>query len=310
MVIRSEPEGFDAALLHVEMLDDRARTSVYIDALREVIRPDDVVVDIGTGTGVLAVAAARAGARHVYAVEASSIGTLAKAVFEANGLSERITLIKGWSTQIELPERADVLVSEIIGNEPLGENVLEVTSDALKRLLNPNPRLVPGRLQIFGLAVTIPFEDLREYTFTKEALSDWQNWYGIDFSPLGAAVQTSAHMQLVRPHSARKWHRLSQPILLADVDFAQLRYPKLEPQTVTAVAEVPGQLNGFVVYFELQLSSKVRLSTHPDKADRSCSWRLPVWIRDPLPLQPSDRFCVSYKYRGMGKYSEVSISRA
>jgi predicted RNA methylase len=69
---------------------------------------------------MLAIAAACASS-HVYAIEASGIGKLAKAIFKANGLADRITLIEGWSTQVNLPEKADVLISEIIGNEPLGE---------------------------------------------------------------------------------------------------------------------------------------------------------------------------------------------
>ncbi len=103
----SDASAYDAAPIHVAMLNDRARTSRFLAAIREVVRPGDVVVDVGTGTGVLAIAAARAGARHVYAVEASGMGRSARAVFEANGLGERITLVQGWSTRISLPERAD-----------------------------------------------------------------------------------------------------------------------------------------------------------------------------------------------------------
>src|SRR5580693_6354410 len=87
-----DSEGFAAARVHIEMLNDRLRTSSFLAAIGEVVRPGDVVVDIGTGTGVLAVAAARAGARRVYAVEETSIGEAAKALFLANGVSDRVTL--------------------------------------------------------------------------------------------------------------------------------------------------------------------------------------------------------------------------
>ncbi len=126
--------GYGTAPVHIRMLDDRSRTASFLRAIRRMVRPGDVVVDIGTGTGILAVAAAQAGARHVYAIEQSGIGESATALFAANGLADRITLVPGWSTEIDLPEQGDVLVSEMIGNEPLGERILPVTRDAVKRL--------------------------------------------------------------------------------------------------------------------------------------------------------------------------------
>lgn len=158
--VATRANSFASPPIHIAMLNDTTRTAGFLAAIREVVRPGDVVVDIGTGTGILAVAAARAGARHVYAIEASAIGKGARAVFEANGLADRITLLEGWSTQLTLPERADVLVSEIIGNDPLGESILEYTRDALQRLLKPGARLVPGRLRLFGLPITIPRDEV------------------------------------------------------------------------------------------------------------------------------------------------------
>ena len=116
--LRSHSGRFDGAPVHIRMLNDRRRTASYQQAIREAVTSSDTVVDIGTGTGVLAATAAMAGARHVYAVESTGMATLAKEVFAANGLSSRITVIEGRSTQIELPKRADLMVSEMIGNDP------------------------------------------------------------------------------------------------------------------------------------------------------------------------------------------------
>ncbi len=79
--------GFESAPIHVAMLNDKQRTLTYLKGIQEVVQPGDVVLDIGTGTGILAIAAARAGARHVYAIEASGIGKLAKAIFKDQWLS-------------------------------------------------------------------------------------------------------------------------------------------------------------------------------------------------------------------------------
>jgi Ribosomal protein L11 methyltransferase (PrmA) len=307
--LRAEDYGFDSAPIHVAMLNDRTRTTRFLAGIHEVVRPGDVVVDIGTGTGVLAVAAVHAGARRVYAVEASSIGESAKAVFEANGLADRITLVPGWSTQLSLPERADVLVTETIGNEPLGERLLELTTDALKRLLKPEARLVPGKIKIFGLPVTIPRAELLKHTFTAEALQNWHSWYNIDFSPLLGVVRHSPHLFYIKPHWTGDWQTLSEPILLADLDL-KVTGQFVVDNTTAVIANAAGQLDGVIVYFELELGPTIRLSTHPSQADENCSWRSPVWVfGEPLFLQPGNRFAVTYKYRVPEAQEGVSVAR-
>ena len=67
-----------------------------------------------------------------------------------------MTLIPGWSRQIELPERANLLVAEVIGNEPLEEEILETTLDARNRLLVPGARLIPNALTLLARPVCYP----------------------------------------------------------------------------------------------------------------------------------------------------------
>ena len=74
----------------------------------------------------------------------------------------RITLVPGWSRQIELPEQADLLVSEIIGNEPFEEEVLETTLDARRRLLKPGARLIPNALTLFARPLELPEAEARQ----------------------------------------------------------------------------------------------------------------------------------------------------
>ncbi|MEW6637680.1 MAG: 50S ribosomal protein L11 methyltransferase [Actinomycetota bacterium] len=301
--------SFGGPDIHIGMLNDRLRTSAFLSGISEVVRSGDVVVDIGTGTGVLAIAAARAGARHVYAIEASAIGETAQRIFEANGLEDRITLLRGWSTRLTLPERADVLVSEIIGNEPLGEDVLEITSDARQRLLKPGARMVPGRIRIFGLPVTIPEAEIARLRPTDRALQDWRSWYGIDFTPLSEMAGESASAFFVKPQKAHGWRTLSDPILLAEVDLREVERPLIDSSIVVS-ADASGDLNGLLVYFELELGPTTRLSTHPARVDENCSWHDMVWNLEPLRLGEGDRFEVTYRYRATGTSHEVSVSRA
>jgi len=301
--------GFGSVSIHVAMLNDRIRTAGFMAGIAEVVCPRDVVVDIGTGTGILAVAAARAGAAHVYAVEATEIASVARAVFEANGLTERITLIQGWSTEIELPERADVLVSEIVGNDPWDERILEVTQDARKRLLKPTARFVPGRMRVFGLPVTVPHVERMQRTVTAETVNHWKSWYNVDYSPLAEMVRNAAHPQFyLKPQQARDWTQLSDPALLAEVDFATFHDRDIA-QTITATATASGELSGLLVYFELMLGPTTTLSTHPAHADAYNCWKSPVFlVGEPWSVQTGDHFVIDY-HAGSGRPSEVHLSK-
>ena len=297
--IESDDADFSSAPIHLAMLNDRRRTSSFLTAIREVVSPGDIVLDIGTGTGILAIAAAQAGAKHVYAIEAARISESAKALFEANGLADRITLIQGQSTQVTLPEPADVLVSETIGTEPLEERALEVTRDAVKRLLKRGARLLPSKIKILGRPVTIPDSTLSNYTFTTKTLRQWKQWYRIDFSPLAEIAQGSICRFAIPGGSARRWKFLSGPVVLAEVDFKKARHLRIN-RKANFTSETEGKLNGLVVHFDLELSPKTHLSTDPLETNRKDHWGNPVWmLPEELLLKRGDSFQVTYRYGGM-----------
>jgi protein arginine N-methyltransferase 1 len=304
--------SFGATYAHVRMLNDRTRTSSFLAGVAEVVTPGDVVVDVGTGTGVLAIAAARAGANHVYAIEATAIGEVAKTIFEDNGLADRITLLRGWSTRINLPERADVFVSETIGSKPLDESVLMI-KDALKRLLKPEARLIPNKIRIFGLPVTIPPSELtKRHVLTKHTLQgilqSWRSWYGIDFQSLAGAIRHSSPTFYVEPREASGWEALSEPILMAEIGLREVERLAIN-NSVTVAANTSGQLNGLVIYFELDVGPSTYLTTHPTRAGKDCSWNNVVWILDPLSLRTYDQFNVTYQYRATPTPLSVAVTR-
>jgi hypothetical protein len=300
---------FDAPSVHVRMLDDHRRVAAYLEGIAATVREGDVVVDIGTGTGILALAAIRAGARHVYAIEAGEIGRAAERVFEANGVADRVTLVPGWSTQVELPERADVLVSEIIGNEPLDEHVLEAFADARRRLLVPGARFVPSRLRVVGLGMTAPHEWVTERAFTPTKSEEWRAAYGFDFTPLLSLAGRSPAAHYVRAHRPREWQSLTGPITLADLDLTQVSSASVD--TVTEVrATAAGSLNGLLVYFELDVGGGVRLSTSPYATDERCHWSSVLWlVPDPIDLATGDVVKVRYAYGAVRSAGRVDIER-
>ncbi|MDI6840882.1 MAG: 50S ribosomal protein L11 methyltransferase [bacterium] len=120
---------------HKVIIEDKVRCEAYQKAIRQVVKNGNIVADIGTGSGLLAYFAIQAGAGKVYAVEKSEIIEDAKRIAIANGWDDKIVFIKGVSTEVELPEKVDVIVLEVIGYFALEENLLKYISDAKKRFL-------------------------------------------------------------------------------------------------------------------------------------------------------------------------------
>lgn len=122
--------------------------------------PGRVVADIGTGRDALwAIEAARSGARHVYAIEADAAAAAqAERAVARAGLAGWVTVIEGDSTRVRLPERAEVCVSEIVGNIASAEGAIAVLADARERLCTPDCAWIPLRMQTWTMAVDLPGE--------------------------------------------------------------------------------------------------------------------------------------------------------
>lgn len=300
---------FDSAPVHIRMLNDQRRTLTFQEAIRRAVEPDSVVLDIGTGTGVLALTAARAGARQVFAVERTAVAEAAQAMFlnDAEG-RQRISLIRGQSTDVVLPEKAHVLVSEIIGNDPLGERIVETFWDARQRLLLEAPKLIPRGLGVYGLALEVPPDVLGSSRFSVDAAREWSEAYGLDFTPLVGLADEQQHRLSINAFHTRSWPRISKELLLAQIDLTSAG-PTVPEAHVTFRAIRSGTISGLLLYFEADLGNDVHLSLHPDAADPTNSWSNRVHILGaPLVVQSGDSIEVSYAYR-TGR-SHVSMTRA
>ena len=273
---RAPTSGWADPVEHARMLHDERRTGDYLTALAAAVRPSDVVLDIGTGSGVLAVAAARAGARHVYAVEASDIADVAERVFALNGVGDRVTLIPGWSRQIELPERANLLVAEVIGNEPLEEEILESTLDARHRLLVPGARLIPNALTLLARPILLPEAEIRQRAFGRAAVERWQTLYDIDFEPLlDAAIPGPTHT-ITEGEVVATWPQVGPPVELATLDLTTFDAPSVSASADLFV-EPPGQVNAIALTFRAELYGGIAHTLDPWTWPAS-SWATSVWV--------------------------------
>ena len=291
--------GWADPVEHARMLHDDRRTRDYLAAIAAAVRPDDVVLDIGTGSGVLAVAAARAGARRVYAVEASDIADVAERVFARNGVADRVTLIRGWSRHVELPEPADVLVAEVIGNEPFEEEILETTLDARRRLLKPGALLIPHTLTLFARPLLLPEAEMRQRAFGRAAVERWRRLYGIDFAPLLDAALPSPTHTITEGEVVATWPPRGPAITLASVALDAFDEPSVQARADLAVDE-PGPVNAVALTFRAGLYEGIAHTLDPWTWPAS-SWATSVWVlAEPVELGAGQVLRIDYRRRAAG----------
>ena len=273
---RAPTSGWADPIEHARMLHDDRRTRDFIAALTAAVQPGDVVLDIGTGSGVLAVALARTGAKCVYAVEASDIAAVAARVFEANGVTDRVTLVPGWSRQIELPERADLLVAEIIGNEPFEEEILETTLDARRRLLKPRARLVPHALELLARPLLLPEAEFRQRAFGRTAVERWRDLYGMDLQPLLDVASQDPVYSVAEGEVVAAWPPAGPPAVLTSVNLTTFEDASVHASS-DLVVDPPGRVNAITVTFRARLHDALAHTLDPWTWPSS-SWATSVWV--------------------------------
>ena len=249
---------------HLSMLHDTARMDAFRRAISATVQPGDVVVDIGSGSGILSFMACEAGARMVYAIEGGPVMELARELAIDNGFADRITFVDGWSTEVEIPEPADVLISETIGNAGFDEGIIAWTVDARERLLRPGALLVPQRLRMW----VAPAESFDDHTL----VSDWRTT-GLPYDYAAAhrrALRTLWFVDLT------PGNLLGQPELAADVD---LRTAPNEAITSAGTLHVDrdGTMHGLACWFDSLLSDGVTIDNAPPRTESS-------WFHGFLPL--------------------------
>ena len=268
---------FDSALIgyqhYYQMLSDRVRTEAFRSAIRESVRPGDVVLDLGAGTGILGIWALQAGAAKVYAIEQSEAIVLAREIAQANGCADRMVFIQQNSLDVELETKADVLISETLGSFAIDENLLRFLPDARDRLLKPGGRMLPSNIRLFAAPVEAP-DSYQKIDFWRHGIG------GVDFTP---AFEVFSRKMLVE--SVGEHQLLGAPVELQAIDLRRWRDSDYRWRGYFDMRR-RGTLHGIAAWFEAQLGER-RLRTCP--GCRQTHWKQAVFpFREPIRVVRGD----------------------
>jgi tetratricopeptide (TPR) repeat protein len=259
---------------HVPMMNEQSRNQAYFDALKAVITPDSTVFEIGTGSGLLAMMAAKLGAKQVVSCESVPlIAETAQQIIADNNYQKTIKVITKKSTEIEIgidfPEKADILVSEIFSSELLGEHVLPSLEDAKKRLLKPQGKVIPAAGSIMiGLFTG---DDIRRNLIVEDAFGFNLQSFNKIVSKKRMIARNDLNIQL-----------LSDGVDAFHFDFEGENSFPAQSKSLEITATKNGRCYGIIQWLKLDMNGdqKIMFENHPSQTSKVSNWQQCAYLFD------------------------------
>ena len=254
---------------HRELLADETRTTAFREAIFRTVRPGDVVIDLGCGSGILSWFACQAGAARVYAIDSTRMADVTSFLARQLGFADRVTVIRKESREVELPERAGVLISETLGVTGFDEGIAGSVRDARARLLTEDARIVPSSLGVSLVPVELDYDYDKHVAFWSEP------HYGLDLSAMRVFASNSIAFAHIRGNAHLGAPREMFSMTLGDAIEATGK--------ATFAIERDGFLHGFGAFFTATLAPGITLT---NGRARETSWSqafLPLEV--PVPMR-------------------------
>lgn len=235
---------------HLGYVSDLVRLKQFRAALAKTIRPGNCVVDLGCGSGILGLLSLQAGAGRVYAIESSGVIEVARETFKRAGRDQQASFIHGKSQQVELPERADVVICDHVGYFGFDYGIIRFMDDARRRFLKPGGTLIPSRIVLRLAAVESETGHRQAEGWSAEAVPQEFRW-----------LRTHS----VNTKHAVKYSRndlLGAAVVLGDIDL-QSDQPDYLSWAVELRVERDGVLHGLGGWFECELADGVWMTNSP-----------------------------------------------
>jgi hypothetical protein len=265
---------------HRTLIADRVRNQAFEAALRAVIKKGETTVaDIGTGTGLLALMAAKLGAREVFLYETAEVAGVAAKVLKANR-ARNCHLIPCHSTEMVDPPKVDLVVSETLGNFAFEEHMIETLADAKKRFLKPRGIIIPRGLEQF-VAPVVSDRIHKEFTAWDET--------GFDLSIARTMSLNNIYVRTLRANElleAKAWD---------SIDFGS-DARSTRKGDVSWTMKNGATVYGFALWWTAELTPGITLSTAPE-APRTHWEQLYFPLLEPIAAKGGDKIGVTLKSR-------------
>lgn len=246
--------------IHEDMLKDAVRTGSYKRAILENAHlfKDKVVLDVGSGTGILCLFAAQAGAKMCIGVECSDIIHYAREIAAQNGYGETITYVHGKLEEVQLPvQHVDIIVSEWMGYFLIYESMLDSVLIARDKWLKEGGLIFPDRAKLYMAAI-------EDADYREEKIGFWGQLWGFDFSPMQRNVIQEPISDIVLPNSIA-----TSTCCILDLDLRTCKQKDLDFFAEYSLrVNRKDLLHAFVVWFDVSFEActvPVVLSTAPTK---------------------------------------------
>ena len=269
---------------HRQFINDGPRVEALGRAIAAVVRPGHVVIDLASGTGILGLLACRAGAARVYCIEAGAIIGLARDLARANGFSDRMQFVLAHSSLARLPERADVLISDQIGQFGFEAGLVETVADVRTRLLKPGGRIIPERVTLYLAPVEAPG--------VRAGLTFWaDDPVGFRFTPARDVAVNSGHRVRLEPG-----HLLGPGVAGAVLNLPTIADEPFDCEAVVTATR-DGLLDGIGGWFVADLAEGITMTNAPVHTNRIDRRNVVFPIDEAVPVRAGDALKVSMRVR-------------
>jgi protein arginine N-methyltransferase 1 len=257
------------------------RVEPYVQALKATVKPNSIVLDIGTGTGFFAVLACQFGAQKVYAIEPDDAIIVARQVARDNHCADRIEFIQAVSTEVQLSERVDVMVSDLRGVLPLFQNHIRTIADARERFLTPHGLQIPQQDTLWLTLISDPEGYAQKYQ------SPWLDHpYGCNLAANRRFV--TSRWRKIRLQPAQF---VVEPQVWTVLDYKTCQEPNVK-NTLTWQMTEPCTVHGLGLWFDTVLVDNIGFSNAPGQPDYIYGQAF-FPFSEPVDIVPGDRVTVT-----------------